>query len=166
MVQILDGSEIDPDDGLAGDVVHLASVLTYEVIDGASLLSWLEEVIGKECPGVDSFAVQFVDDPEIARLNGRFRNKPKPTDVLSFPGEVTVEGHHLGDVVISVPTAQSQAQEAGLDLDVELKRLLLHGLLHCLGFDHETDEGQMDVEEQRLRRVWMARDSDAGARAS
>ncbi len=142
-------------DDLVGEVVHFSNVTAFPQLAAAGLLDWLETVVGRECPGVDSLAVRFVDDAEIAQLNERYRNKPRPTDVLSFPGEMTVEGRHLGDVVISVPTAERQADEADLTLEGELKRLLLHGVLHCMGFDHETDGGQMEAEETRLRALYL-----------
>jgi probable rRNA maturation factor len=88
-------------------------------------------------------------------LNREHRGKDKTTDVLSFPGGGTPEGYHLGDIVISLPQAQRQAEVAGHSLDRELRVLLLHGVLHCLGHDHETDGGEMDRLERRLRRRWL-----------
>jgi probable rRNA maturation factor len=103
--------------------------------------------------------VRLVDDATMIDLNTRFRGKTTTTDVLSFPGESTAEGNHLGDVAISVPQAQRQSQEIGSSLMTELQRLLLHGVLHCLGFDHETDEGEMERVEVALRERWI--DPDA-----
>ena len=114
--------------------------------------------MGQLAPQADSFAVRFTSDREVRRLNRDFRGKDRPTDVLSFPGEEPVvpgDGHHLGDVVIAVPTARRQAAELGHDLRHELRLLLLHGVLHCLGHDHETDGGTMDRLERRLRRRWL-----------
>lgn len=88
-------------------------------------------------------------------LNRDFRGKDATTDVLSFPGGSTPDGEHLGDVVISVPRARQQAAEAGHPVARELRVLLLHGLLHCLGHDHETDGGEMERLERRLRRRWI-----------
>jgi probable rRNA maturation factor len=85
-------------------------------------------------------------------VNRRYRDKDKTTDVLSFPGD----GGHLGDILISVPVARRQAGEAGHDVERELKVLLLHGVLHCMGYDHETDEGEMERLERRLRRKWVS----------
>ncbi|HSG39895.1 MAG TPA: rRNA maturation RNase YbeY, partial [Thermoanaerobaculia bacterium] len=99
---------------------------------------------------------RFVSDREMRRVNREFRGKDKTTDVLSFPGE---EGH-LGDVMIAVPTARRQAAEAGHGVDRELKVLLLHGVLHCLGHDHETDQGEMERLERRLRRTWIREETD------
>ncbi len=103
--------------------------------------------------------VCFVDDREIARLNRRFRGKPKPTDVLSFPanedghGEFPVErNNYLGDIAISPEVAKRNARRFGRTLEDELRVLILHGVLHLAGYDHETDQGEMDVLEKLLRR--------------
>jgi probable rRNA maturation factor len=83
-------------------------------------------------------SIVLVSDAQIRRLNKLYRNKDKPTDVLSFPIGERVEGWLiLGDIVISVDTAKRQAQELGYSLEEELKRLLVHGLVHLLGYDHE-----------------------------
>jgi len=86
----------------------------------------------------------------VHRLNREYRGKDRPTDVLSFPGAGGEEG--LGDVVISVPTAERNARRLGRTLPQELDVLALHGFLHVLGHDHETDDGEMDRLEGRLRR--------------
>ena len=104
--------------------------------------------------------VCFVQDREIARLNGKFRGKPKPTDVLSFPAEGTgaSEFPHesgadfLGDIAISPQVARRNAKTFGRTLDEELRILILHGVLHLVGYDHEADDGEMDQVETRLRR--------------
>jgi probable rRNA maturation factor len=91
--------------------------------------------------------ILLTGDSEIQRLNLQFRRQDKPTDVLSFPsGEP--EG---GDIAISLQTARVQAHEIGHDLLTEVKVLILHGMLHLAGHDHETDRGQMLKLEQRLR---------------
>jgi probable rRNA maturation factor len=83
-------------------------------------------------------SIALVSDAQIKRLNKRYRNKDKPTDVLSFPiGEKVEDWLILGDIVISVDTAKRQAQELGHSLEEEIKRLLVHGLVHLLGYDHE-----------------------------
>jgi len=83
-------------------------------------------------------SIALVSDPQIKRLNKLYRNKDKPTDVLSFPiGEKVEDWLILGDIVISVDTAKRQAKELGHSLEEELKRLLVHGLVHLLGYDHE-----------------------------
>jgi probable rRNA maturation factor len=106
-------------------------------------------------PDADSFAVSFVDDVEMRELNRSFRGRNASTDVLSFPGKTTLEGRHLGDVAVSVETARRQAERTGTSSYREVQTLLLHGALHCLGYDHENDKGEMDQLESRLRRVWI-----------
>jgi probable rRNA maturation factor len=89
-------------------------------------------------------------DRSLRALNARYRGKDKPTDVLSFPGDGGEAG--LGDIVISVETAERNARALGRTLPRELDVLALHGFLHVLGYDHETDDGTMDRLEARLRR--------------
>jgi probable rRNA maturation factor len=101
--------------------------------------------------------VAFVSDRLMRGLNRRWRGRRGTTDVLSFPAgqdefERAAGEETLGDVVISVERAQRQAREHGLTLDDELAQLILHGLLHLCGYDHETDDGEMNALELRLRR--------------
>lgn len=93
--------------------------------------------------------VAFVSDKAIRELNRRFRGVDKATDVLSFPAE---EVENLGDIAISVDTAARQAKENGLTFDEEVAQLILHGLLHLSGYDHETDNGEMNRLELKIRR--------------
>jgi probable rRNA maturation factor len=99
-------------------------------------------------------ALVFTGDRAVRRLNARYRGKDQPTDVLSFPGEARVG---LGDVVISVEAAGRNAKGQGRTLLQELDVLALHGFLHLLGYDHETDDGTMDRLERRLRRRLLGR---------
>ena len=115
----------------------------------------------------------LVSDAEIARMNQVFRKKKGPTDVLSFPAierrkaaplrrkrsqrenqtKRSVQTRYfLGDVAISPSTARRNAKKLGRTLPSELQILTLHGVLHLLGYDHETDRGEMDSVEERLRR--------------
>jgi len=103
-------------------------------------------------------SIALVDDPEIKDLNTRWRNRPKATDVLSFS---QIEGEEsggasrlLGDVVISVETAALQSADRHRGLNETVTRLLIHGLLHLIGHDHEEDEeaSRMIAEERRLWR--------------
>jgi probable rRNA maturation factor len=96
-------------------------------------------------------------DRALRSLNARYRGKDTPTDVLSFPGGGTRE--ELGDVVISVETAERNARGFRRSLAQELDVLALHGFLHVLGYDHETDDGTMDRLERRLRRKLLRRAS-------
>jgi probable rRNA maturation factor len=95
------------------------------------------------------FHCLITTDAELRRLNRDFRGLDYPTDVLSFPsgGEES-----LGDLAISVPRARAQAREFGHTVQDEIGILMLHGLLHLLGMDHETDNGRMARAETRWRR--------------
>ena len=90
-------------------------------------------------------------DRNIRRLNRQFRGKNKATDVLSFPVDSQVQSEERGDLAVSVPTALRQARAQAHSLSVEIKVLILHGLLHLAGFDHERDNGEMARRESRLR---------------
>lgn len=104
------------------------------------------EAIGK----TESATIAFVSDKKIRELNRQFRGIDKATDVLSFPSDAPDE--NLGDIAISLETAASQAKENELSLDDEIAQLILHGLLHLSGYDHETDNGEMNSLELRLRK--------------
>ena len=105
-------------------------------------------------------AVVFAGDALLRRLNRDYRFKDKPTDVLSFESKDADMG--LGDIVISVETARANALRFGRTLDHELEILALHGFLHVLGYDHETDRGQMEALETRLRRLLIGRQPAPG----
>jgi probable rRNA maturation factor len=100
--------------------------------------------------------IAFVSDRAMRDLNSRFRGRKGTTDVLSFPSEQDefekLEGLSLGDVVISLEQAARQAAEHGLEFEGEVAQLILHGLLHLCGYDHEADDGEMNALELRLRR--------------
>jgi len=101
-------------------------------------------------------SIVFVSDPAIKKLNRQFRGKNYATDVLSFPNHAEAfESHNketLGEIVISVDRAAAQAKENGLSLSNEVEQLILHGLLHLCGYDHETDTGEMNRLELKLRK--------------
>ncbi len=94
----------------------------------------------------------LVGDARIQKLNRDYRGYDKPTDVLSFTADPSYEPGYLGDIVISVETADRQARRRRSNLKRELKVLALHGFLHLIGYDHETDNGEMRRVEYRLRR--------------
>ena len=135
--------------------IALQNPRRYRSLGSTDLQKWLGEVLADLAPEADSFGVRFVDDEEMRALNRDFRGLDRPTDVLSFPGTRSDEGAHLGDVVIAVPTARRQAVSLGNEESREIRTLLLHGVLHCLGYDHETDDGDMERLELRLRRRWL-----------
>lgn len=102
--------------------------------------------------------IVVTDDASVQGLNKRYRGVDEVTDVLSFPltdPAFTLpmsEGHPLGEVIISLPQAQRQAQENGIALEVEVAHLLAHGALHLLGYDHQTteEERQMQAREEEI----------------
>ena len=99
--------------------------------------------------------IVFLSDPAIRKLNQKFRHKDYATDVLSFPAQAEsfeTENSGLGEIVISVERAAAQAKENGLSFRNEVQQLILHGLLHLCGYDHETDKGEMNRLELQLRR--------------
>lgn len=100
-----------------------------------------------EAPGRE-VAVLVASDDFVRRANRRFRGKKGSTDVLSFPDG---EDGRLGDILISAARAERQAGEHGHSVENEVKILILHGFLHLLGYDHQTDSGQMARTEKRLR---------------
>jgi probable rRNA maturation factor len=107
--------------------------------------------------------ITFIRDREMRRLNRAYRGIDAPTDVLSFAYHETAggpgaEGGHLGDVVIAVETAERDARARGLTFSGEISRLVIHGILHLAGYDHETDDGQMQRLERRLRRELLLSD--------
>jgi|SRR6266436_952171 len=103
----------------------------------------------------DGLTVAFVSDRAMRALNRIWRGKRATTDVLSFPTEQAefekLAGLNLGDIVISIEQAERQAKEHGLSLENEIAQLILHGLLHLSGYDHETDRGEMNRLELKLR---------------
>lgn len=100
--------------------------------------------------------IAFVSDRKMRELNDQFRGKNSTTDVLSFPfeaDEFETDENTLGDIVISVEQAARQAAENNLDFETEIKQLILHGILHLCGYDHETDNGEMNTRELQYRDV-------------
>ena len=124
----------------------------------------------------DSFAVCLVTDAEIARWNRAYRGKSGPTDVLSFPSnarktkgsrdgnarvrkddllDAATANHsaqYIGDIAIAPAVAKRKASRFGRTFDDEMRILILHGILHLMGYDHEADDGQMERRENKLRR--------------
>jgi probable rRNA maturation factor len=130
-----------------------------------SFLCRVKSELGLEQAGL---TVCLVSDAEIARMNEKYRNKKGPTDVLSFPAVAwrgpqrpaweggaykrKKAGEYLGDIAIAPATARRYAKKNGRKLSSELQVLILHGVLHLLGYDHETDRGEMDRVERKLRK--------------
>jgi probable rRNA maturation factor len=129
------------------------------------LEEFLKNIMGEVGLGPECVAVRLIGDTEMARLNATYRKKKGPTDVLSFPvaedsakpGTLKQQvrkagGGFLGDIAIAPKAARRNAKELERQLPEELKVLILHGVLHLLGYDHETDRGEMERIEMRLRR--------------
>ena len=103
-----------------------------------------------------NFTVAFISDRRMRELNKTFREKNSTTDVLSFPfdpNEFELGEETLGEIVISIEQAEKQAAENDLSLASEIKQLILHGILHLCGYDHETDAGEMNRRELKLREI-------------
>jgi probable rRNA maturation factor len=104
----------------------------------------------KEVARGRAFDCLITGDAELRKLNREWRGKDYPTDVLSFPSAM---GEGLGDLAISAARARVQAREFGHSTEDEVRLLMLHGVLHLLGMDHETDRGQMARAEKRWRKA-------------
>lgn len=103
-----------------------------------------------------AFTIVFVSDKKMRELNETFRQKDATTDVLSFPNErdefdFDDTANFLGEIVISVAQAEKQSKENGLTLELEIKQLILHGVLHLCDYDHATDDGEMNRIEMKYR---------------
>ncbi len=155
------------------DVINLQRKIKLDLTSIRAFVATLSESVEESANA--TFTVAFVGDGRMRQLNEMFRGKNTTTDVLSFPhepdefnfgssppyeggvdaasadGVVLSTATFLGDIVISAEQAQKQAAENGLDLETEIKQLILHGLLHLCGYDHETDNGEMNRREIKLR---------------
>lgn len=122
-------------------------------IDGVKENS-LARFAEKACKAVglkSGVSVLLTSNREMRRLNRSFRGKDKPTDVISFPAMEAVSKELAGDLAISVDIAAANAKHFGHSTQEEVYVLILHGLLHLAGYDHEQDDGEMARKEQRLR---------------
>jgi len=108
------------------------------------------------CPDSE-LSILLVDDPQIEKLNQQYLNRKGPTNVIAFAmrdGEFSdLSPHLLGDVVISIDTAAREAQTAAISMEHRIIELLVHGILHLLGFDHETNEKDARVMEHKSREL-------------
>ena len=138
-------------------------------IDARRVASLVNTTLGAIGRAEANLTVAFVRDRVIRDLNRKFRGDDRVTDVLSFPAEderghaseVSIFGSgvsaFLGDIVVSTDTALKQADNAGHSFERELNELVIHGVLHLCGYDHETDRGQMNRLELRLRRKLLGK---------
>jgi probable rRNA maturation factor len=120
-------------------------------IDPRAWESFADKALGAIVKDKHDATIAFVSNRTIRDLNRRFRGLNKSTDVLSFR-EDEGETANLGDIAISLEQAKVQARADGLKFEQEVAQLILHGLLHLCGYDHETDNGEMDQLEVRLRK--------------
>ena len=118
--------------------------------DETELANFLRR-IARDLASGKPFAVVIASDAAVRKANGRFRGKQSSSDVLSFPDG---QDGRLGDILISAARAQRQAGQHGHRVEDELKILMLHGLLHLLGYDHEADNGRMRRAEARWRKKY------------
>jgi probable rRNA maturation factor len=135
--------------------VVLQNAARYVEVKPKALCGWLEDLVAATAPDADSLTVRLCGDRAMRAMNRDFRGHDHTTDVLSFPGDASAEPGHLGDVVVCVPQARRQAAARGKRVEREIRTLLLHGLLHCMGHDHEHDGGEMERLERSLRRRWL-----------
>jgi probable rRNA maturation factor len=138
----------------------------WETVVGAEALvrAAATALAGELGLGRSEVCVVLSDDAQVAELNGSYRGKPAPTNVLSFPAGPSIpigddDPQFLGDVVLAFETLQCEAAELGLPLEHHMQHLVVHGLLHLLGYDHGTDQeaqAMESLEVQILRRLGIA----------
>ncbi|MCW5964144.1 MAG: rRNA maturation RNase YbeY [Bryobacterales bacterium] len=123
----------------------------YQGLARTSLQAFADQLSQQVLDGKD-FACLVTNDEEMAALNGQYRKKPEPTDVLSFPSPSAAGDEYAGDIAISIQHARQQARALGHSPEDEVRVLMLHGALHLDGLDHEQDDGAMRRAEQRWRK--------------
>jgi probable rRNA maturation factor len=153
---ILLDPDLDPDPTPPSKAVKRNSALANPVDQGMPTARTLARFLTDAQAAVHlrgQVSVLLTSDEMIRSLNRRFRGKNKVTDVLSFPSDAVAPGPEkiAGDLAISVPAARRQAAEQSHTLSTEIKVLILHGLLHLAGHDHESDSGEMARRERLLR---------------
>lgn len=133
-------------------------------IDARRIASTANAALGAVGRLGTNLTVAFVRDRVMRELNRKFRGSNRTTDVLSFPAEEPnkraaravdffgTDAEHIGDIVISTDTAMRQAHDAGHSFNREVDELVIHGVLHLCGYDHQTDNGQMNRLELKLRK--------------
>jgi probable rRNA maturation factor len=138
------------------DVVHDGG--DWEAVAGAeTLVRTAAAALAAELPlGRSEACIALSNDAQIAELNGSYRGKPAPTNVLSFPAGFSIpidddDPRFLGDVVLALETLQREAAELGLPIEHHMQHLVVHGLLHLLGYDHGTDQEAQAMESLEVR---------------
>lgn len=135
-------------------MIHYSNAVRGSGVDARALKRVARELLNAAGEPGSALSIALVNDARIAAINGEHRGMHKPTDVLSFPMDPAPGDPErlLGDVVISIDTARRQAAGYGASLQREIYRLLIHGLLHILGHDHENarERAVMEAQERRL----------------
>lgn len=140
-------------------MIHYRNAVRGSGIDARAVKRTAKKLLEAVNERQSALSISFVDDDEIREINRAHRGKDKPTDVLSFPlleeGDAHLGERLLGDVVISVDSARRQAADYDASLEAEINRLLIHGVLHVMGHDHEeaAEREDMRAEERRLAQV-------------
>ena len=118
-----------------------------EVPSDAELRQWIEAALGERVDKAE-LVIRIVDEAESQTLNREYRGVDRPTNVLSFPSELPteVESDLLGDLVISAPVVQREANEQDKPLQAHWAHMVIHGVLHLIGFEHETDRQAHEME--------------------
>jgi probable rRNA maturation factor len=106
-------------------------------------LKELKKLVAAIYSGEKDISIAFIDSSRISILNKKYRDKEEPTDVLSFPGDL-----FLGEILIAPEVVKRQATEANIDFNTQIRRVLVHGVLHLLGYDHKNKE---DKEKMRSK---------------
>ena len=150
-------------DLVAGPLIEVVNRQRAKAVDQKGAAQLARAVLNKIGEGEASLTISFIRDRQMQQLNREYRGLDKPTDVLSFAYheaddelEATELAHHLGDLVISVETAERYAGELSLSFAREIEHLVIHGTLHLAGYDHETDHGEMNRLERRLRKQLLS----------
>lgn len=117
---------------------------------------WARQILRHLCSPPAELSIALVKDATIRVLNHRYRGKDEPTDVLSFPLADALQPFLLGEVIISIETAARQAERRGRPLREELQVLLIHGILHLLGYDHEVSRREAIRMQRKEREVRAA----------
>jgi probable rRNA maturation factor len=149
--------------GSRARAVEVLNKQRVQVVDKQRAAELARAVLDKLGRVEATVTISFIRDRQMRQLNRDYRGSDKPTDVLSFAYhegadelELAELDGHLGDLVISVETAERYAQELGLTFARELEHLVIHGTLHLAGYDHETDDGEMNRLEKRLRKQLLS----------
>ncbi len=148
-------SDDEPQPSLNIDVVFDSGA--WEHVAGAETLVREAAAAAARDLGLSNIevCVALSDDAQVAELNGSYRGKPKPTNVLSFPASpmLPVEGEprFIGDIVLALETLQREAGDQGIALEHHMQHLVVHGLLHLVGYDHQTDEEAREMEGKEVR---------------